>query len=415
MNKEIKFVGFIMAICLLMVSSATLSNALGPSSEEPTLRASLLSQNPDPAHAGDVVDIRIKLANNGDKSTPPIMGEIIPEFPFSVADGEQAQQFVSELPNFPSEDASKILEYTLLVSKDAIDKIYDLKFRYSIDGGSSWIIETFQVRITSQQFAQIIHVDKSKIDPGSETPLTFTINNIGKSPLSNLVFTWSEKNNVILPVNSDNTRYIPYLGVGESSNLEYDVVANPSGDRGLYNLDLTLTYDAIAINGSVQKSKIVTNAGILVGGGTDFDIAFADSTSGKTSLSIANSGKNDASSVSISLPDQDGFTVKGGSSVIIGNLNKGDFTLATFQILPKPPVQNEETRYLKIDISFTDSFGERHNVEDTLSLKVNPRFGQDLSATANNRSSSSTTWIIALIVLIVVVFFGYRMWKKSKK
>lgn len=48
---------------------------------------------------------------------------------------------------------------------------------------------------------------------------------------------------VILPVYSDNTKYIEYIDVGESIELEYTVVADVDAEAGLYQLDLSCEFE----------------------------------------------------------------------------------------------------------------------------------------------------------------------------
>ncbi len=386
---------------------------------DPQLDATLLTQNPEPARSGDTVNLNIKIENIGGKDAENVKVELLPEFPFSFTSDESVSNVIGKLPNYPTDANFKIIKYKLLISKEAIDKTYEVKFRYTQDNGKDWTVARFPVKITSTEFAQIIQVDKTKINPGEETPLLFTIHNIGKAPLTNLIFTWNEKDKVILPVGTDNTRYIPYLGIGESAKLEYTVVANPSAERGLYNLNLELDFDGTNTTGSAQSSKIITNAGILIGGSTDFDVALADSSGGKTSFSIANTGKNDAASVSMKIPEQKGFSSRGGSAVIIGNLNKGDFTIVSFQISPTMPIQKDETRSLLMNVSFTDSFGERHTLEKSIDMKVSQVFLQNATASSfsGNRvqNSSNTTWIILIALIIAIVSFYIIVKNKKMK
>ena len=73
-------------------------------------------------------------------------------------------------------------------------------------------------------------------------------------------------------------------------------------------------------------------AGLFVGGSTDFDVSFSESSQGQTSLSVANVGNNIAYAVKVSIPEQDGYKVSGSSSTIVGNLEKGDYTIASFNV-----------------------------------------------------------------------------------
>jgi len=87
------------------------------------------------------------------------------------------------------------------------------------------------------------------------------------------------------------------------------------------------------INGT--EKKISTIAGMYVGGGTDFDVAFSDNANSQMSFTIANIGSNPANSVSVVIPQQRSWSVSGSNSVIIGNLNKGDYTVASSSCSPQ--------------------------------------------------------------------------------
>jgi hypothetical protein len=397
-------------VVLLLIICISLIPTVLAQTGEAQLSATIVTQYPDLARSGDVVEVRIRLDNKGTGTASAVIAEILEEYPFTLLPGQNAQTTIGSLPHYPKEANFKTLLYKMHVNSQAIDGKHELKFRYSENEGVSWIVKSFTIDITSKEFAQIIHVDKSQINPGEETPIIFTINNIGKAPLTNMVFTWGEKDNVILPINTDNTRYIPYIGVGESIDLKYTVIADPSATRGLYNLDLTLTFDSKNASGTVND-EIKTKAGVLVGGSTDFDVAFAESNAGKTSFTIANIGENDASSVTISIPEQGEFTVRGGESVIIGNLNKGDFTLATFQVVPSSITKGEESKTLTVVLSFTDSFGKRHKLTKEIPLKVYPGFGQEVAV---QKQRSPLTTVLIIVVIVGIAIFVYKRHKKGK-
>ena len=65
---------------------------------------------------------------------------------------------------------------------------------------------------------------------------------------------------------------------------------------------------------------------------TDFDVSFSESSQGEISLSVANVGNNMAYAVKVSVPEQEGYKVSGSSSTIVGNLEKGDYTIASFNV-----------------------------------------------------------------------------------
>ena len=84
-------------------------------------------------------------------------------------------------------------------------------------------------------------ISKANIDIAKEEPLEFIITNTGTSPLKNMVFSWNDPKGVILPVYSDNTKYIKYLEAGQSVTVAYSVMADVNANPGLYTLDVNLS------------------------------------------------------------------------------------------------------------------------------------------------------------------------------
>ncbi|WP_269851075.1 COG1361 family protein [Methanosarcina horonobensis] len=136
-------------------------------------------------------------------------------------------------------------------------------------------------------------IDKANIDIAKEETLEFIVTNTGTSPLKNMVVSWKDPDGVILPVYSDNTKYIKYLDAGDSVTIVYSVMADVNADPGLYTLDINLVLEDYESNEQI----INTTAGVFVGGETDFDVSFSESDEGEISLSVANVGNNIAYSV----------------------------------------------------------------------------------------------------------------------
>src|SRR5665811_1492886 len=179
------------------------------------------------------------------------------------------------------------------------------------------------------------------------------------------------------------------------------VIADTNAQPGLYKINLHLSYQYSLSN---QTKTINTIAGIYVGGGTDFDVAFSDNSNGQMSFSVANIGSNPANSVSVMVPDQPGWSVSGSNSVIIGNLNKGDYTVASFKLqsaISNMTFQNRAGRnnssYTQgrsfqrttnsspdtflMQIAYTDTMGVRTVVEKQVNL------GSQNSASADGQTA----------------------------
>lgn len=287
---------------------------------------SLVNQNPDPARAGETVELRFMVENRGGASVKDLEIELSLEYPFSEIPGERYIQPISTLSAYQQGADATIAKYRVAIDKDAVRGSHNVKAIARTAAG--YVAWEYPIDVSGEEYAQILYVDKAKLDPGKETDLKFTIVNVGNSPLKNLVFSWNEADGVILPVYSDDTKYVKYLDVGQSIDLNYTVVADINAGAGLYQLDLNLKFEAEG----ATTSEMDTKAGVFVGGETDFEVTFSESSAGQTSLSVANTGNNPALSVTVKIPKQDAFTVSGSTSSIVGNLDKGDYTIVSFQI-----------------------------------------------------------------------------------
>ena len=398
--------------------------------ESPVIKVTLLNYDPSPARAGDAVELRLRVENTGGGSIENLEIEILQNYPFSVVDGSAVQN-LGKLYEYQTGKNYVNTQFKLKIDKDAIKGQHELKARYRERNGD-WVTISFNIDVTSKEFAQIIYVDKAKIEPGKETEMKFTITNIGSAPLQNMIFSWSEADGVILPVFSDDTKYIKYLDIGDSIELKYTVMADVNAQPGLYQLDLNLKYESLT---NTTSTVIKTKAGVFVGGETDFDVVFSQSSQGQTSLSVANTGNNPAQSVSVRIPEQPNFRVAGSNSAIIGNLDKGDYTVVSFQIIQStgnftgasrqrqssqnsqaPNLQNlasARNNNLRVTIDYTDTTGERRSIEKNVEIQFRPDAASQTSANvgANSQTSIFSSWIF-YIVLIAVAGAGWYFRKR---
>lgn len=413
---------------------------------------SLVNQDPDPALAGNTVEVRLGIENKGNSPFENMVLELIPEYPISMVPGEDNIKNIGTIKSYQTEDNMKIVKFNLKVDRDANAADYELKIKYYEQGKeASAMQKSLNLDVESQESAEVIYIDKSTLIPGKQTDLKFTINNVGNAPLRDLTFKWENEDDIILPVGSDNTKYIKYIDMGGSADLNYKVIADTSADPGLYKLDLSLTYSD-PITG--EENELSTIAGVYVGGVTDFEVAFSEASAGDTSFSIANIGSTPAYSVSVIIPEQDGWKTTGSNSVIIGNLNNGDYTVASFGLQKKqtktidPSQAKSKQQNVKtteddaieftfdqnansadlvlIQVAYTDTMGERNVVEKQ--VKVNTQ--SLMSATLTDGTAVGPTafrgkvqqqsflskykWYIIGLILLVVFGIYYHKYKKQK-
>lgn len=185
---------------------------------------------------------------------------------------------------------------------------------------------------------------------------------------------------------------IPY---DSSFTFTFRVLVDKNADEG--DNEIQVGYNVL--NGLPIKEKFNVSVAETR---TDFDVIIDDVSDGTVSLGIVNSGKNPASSVVVRIPDQQGFDVSGLSSSIIGDLNKGDFSLADFDV-----AQNNGDN-LKVEISYTDLVGNRYTLQKEVKWETVPQ-------KAETNSGFDFGFWIGIIVIGAIVYFVYRHFKGKKK
>jgi len=358
---------------------------------------------------------------------------------------------------------SKDVTVTVHIAKGAPSGSYAIPVSCTFDqyysAGGEAVTEampevTYSIVLTITQGAiiDIADITPTELKPGELTALQFTIANIGSYPLEDMVFSWTEANGVILPVNSDNAKHISHIGVGESIVVEYLVAVDVGADAGLYQLDLTLEFE----DERGGSRSMNTTAGIVIGGGTNFDVTLSESSDSQVSLYVANTGNNPAYSVTVRIPEQDQFTAQGSAASIVGNLDKGDYTIVSFEVtsagpsafgVPGPgeegqmaefswedrerlrtessPRNSSMNQNLLVAIEYTDATGVRQTVEKAVPVQLQAASSTTTATAAGpggrytpgrQQSALNTTTVIgALLALVAIISAGVLFYRYKKR
>jgi hypothetical protein len=357
---------------------------------------------------------------------------------------------------------SKDVTVTVHVAKGAPSGSYAVPVSCTFDqyysAGGETVTEampevTYSIVLTVTQGAiiDIADITPTELQPGELTELQFTIANIGSYPLEDMVFSWTEANGVILPVNSDNAKHISHIGVGESVVVEYLVAVDVGADAGLYQLDLTLEFE----DESGGSRLMNTTAGIVIGGGTNFDVTLSESSGSQVSLYVANTGNNPAYSVTVRIPEQDRFTAQGSAASIVGNLDKGDYTIVSFEVtsagpsafgVPGPaeegqmgdfswedrerlrtessPRNSSMSNTLLVEIEYTDATGVRQTVEKAVPVPLQAASSATTTTAAGpggrytpgrQQSTSNNTMVIGALALVAIISAGVLFYRYKKR
>ncbi len=160
-----------------------------------------------------------------------------------------------------------------------------------------------------------------------------------------------------------------------------------------------------SVGGSTYSEKINIKVSNVQ---SDFDVIVQEVSDGSVSLGIVNTGENAAKSVVIKIPAQEYFETRNIDSSILGNLDSGDFTVASFTINPK----TEQKQNLNVLVSYTDIEGTRHTLAKSVQLQLSK---QETSVAQKGASLSalSNPALTIILILIIVVLAYFAFFKKK--
>jgi hypothetical protein len=351
-------------------------------------------------------------------------------------------------------DSTTVL-YEFSISSSATPGLYQIVFTVEYSSGNN-IRQTLMLKVEDVTILDIVSVSPSSINIGEETTLYFNITNNGGSSASDILFTWEDPNDLILPIGSDNRITVSSVAAMDYVEIPVTVMASSGISPGVYPLIITMEfYDRTG-----TKQTITSTIGLQISGATTFDLVVQQSTGTTTTFAIVNTGANTASSVVISIPQQPNYVASGTSSSSIGNLEAGDYTLASFQISSTssnittqfptfnrtgpggmPPGMNfsgnrdmfmnrsffgQGSNQLVVQISYTDVFGVRQTIQKEVDLSSTSGFssrtstdgstrgfsgnfpGQSQSSDLNNSITYISIGVIGIIVIVAIIHFGRK-------
>jgi len=342
--------------------------------------------------------------------------------------------------------------YEFRVPATAAAGLYQVVFDITGAGGS--IQQAAVVKVQDATMLDITSMSPTSITVGEATKMMFNITNNGGANINNILFSWADSNNLILPVGADNRILIPSIAAMNHTTLSAVLMASSGISPGIYPLTITMTY----YDQTGTEQNVVSTVGLQVSGTTSFDLV-VQSSSGSTTFSVVNTGANVASSVIVSIPQQPNYQVTGSSSASLGNLNAGDYTLASFQITSL--ASNSTTQFpgfnrtrtngsqfrnftgrssfmnqsfagltgsLLVQISYTDVFGIRQTIQKQVTMSTSSSFRSTASRSStgtqnsfggsqsqSSSSSSNSLLYIGIGVAGIVIIIGIIQLSRKKK
>lgn len=442
--------GTIKAMLAWLVFLVTIQGALGQTNDLAYLTQIQSTQFlPATIQAGDVVSLAVEIKNRG--SILPVTNlvaqlDLGPQF-----EGLETEKPLADIR--PS--SSKTVVFRFRVKEDTGPGYYPVFVNIQYQRSGDRVTEQPQsitVAVTGTEKRIDLSLKPWVVSPGSQTSIVFSMHNEGTTPVSNVSFSWLEPNHLVLPFGSDNRRFIPFIAPGGTEELEFVIAADPNMSTGVYPLDVA--YSFTDSNGPRNES---TQMGLIVGGTTDFEVSAEIGSSNALSISVANIGSNNAAAVVVRIPDQPRLRVSGSNVAILGNLNKGDYTLASFSLpsslsatdrsagtttsageqaaTPNPtgfPIRTNSlggnrdvnrdafrmpsSGPLTIEVEYTDTIGMRQKVTKMIELNSGTEVFSATSVRSSSVGEETYLWaIMPVLFLIAALVFNHLKTKLGWK
>ena len=349
------FVKFLLVISILTIVVG--SNVVLAS--EPSIQTSF-SVNPEIITPGSDGYIQLIVKNSGTGTANSIKIS-------SGYQGDEIDKSGSWMINIGTlaPGGSTEVPFKFSIPKKTHPGMYTMNFyiEYHDDSTLKRVTQKAIITVQARETLELNSINPNTFYPGETTTLVFELENEGEDEITDIILTWQSPDDLILPLGSDNRLSISSIDPGQKIEAKVNIVVSSTVTPGVYPLTIeTKYYDRAGL-----KQNSTSQSGIVINSVTDFDVVMQDSTDTTTTLAVANTGKNTAYSTIVKIPKQEGFMVSGSSAATIGNLDAGDYTLATFQLVSKTNA-TIGVKDLTVEVSYTDDFGERKTVKKEVDL-----------------------------------------------
>ncbi|MBI2651625.1 hypothetical protein HYX01_04085 [Candidatus Woesearchaeota archaeon] len=392
------------------------ANAAAQTTQQPVgiydIALNLISQEPDPAEPGKYVDVRFKFDNNGTGEAIDVEAEILPQYPLFLDESTSAIKKLGTLQSTQKGDVGVIAKYKLRVDKNAVEGKNELKIRYRINKGV-WITpKEFFIDIQTHDAilsVDSVSIDKKAFEQGSSSIVKIKITNNADSLLKDITAKIELGNMPFIPIGSTNEKSIYQINAKESSNIDFELLANPESKSGVYQAPLKISYSDELGKGYFKNSTI----GLIIGSKPDLSIAlesseiFQSDKAGEVVIKIVNKGVTDIKFVNVKLMPSNNYLILSSNDAYLGNIDSDDFENAAFKVFVKKHNKKEVKLPILIEYKDANNNDYKENKEIILSLYT--------SSEAKKFGFKKGNGYLGILIIIIIVAFGLLYYKRYVK
>ena len=374
-----------------------LSSDLGPSgiSDGSNVDITLINQDPTTAQPGEYVDLKFKISNQGQSPAEDTSVELVESFPFSLDPDVSANRELGDMRGAAIGDDSYIVEYRVRVDENAVESENEISLKYTTGDDDFSVTRDFDISV--DDVGTDFELSAGKVSASS---IPVNLDNIGDKS--------AESVHVVLPdqsgINKEGveTQVVGSMDSGENREVDFAVSNISLGSSYRFEIHYT--------DGNGVRRELVRNIDIGTIPVNPVQVTVQSANPSETTFAVSNTGGEQISSVITQLQDEN-VNVSGSRTQVLGNLNSGDYTLATFDL------ESSEISTVDMEVSYTDSSGIRTNSVESISLPDSPsgETSSTVSSDEEDGNSSMTYILIGLGGLVLVGVYALYRRRKGKK
>lgn len=251
-----------------------------------------------------------------------------------------------------------------------------------------------------------IGTDPYPIPSGSLAILSFNIKNKGDSSIKDIRLTLSLPEQ-FTTLNDITIEKLAELKAGESKKIEFNIMALPDIDEGIYEASIYSQY----VNPVGTDIAENVSMGLALSGVPNIFIKIENSEihrankMGEISLEFVNNDIANIKFLTVELEESEDYDILSPSKEYIGDLDSDDAESVDFRLRI---TSNKKEINLPLSITYRDSINREYNKKVNVILPIR-------SAAELGISQDYTLLIFIIIgILLVAAFIVYKKWKKKK-
>lgn len=252
---------------------------------------------------------------------------------------------------------------------------------------------------------EVTKVTPTFAQKGQTIDMNLTLTNDGSTVLNNIVLSWSDSTNKILPIGSSNRKFISLIPAKSSIVIPLNIVVSPAAESGTYPLSVSMVYN----DNTGTRQTVNSTIGFKVIGDFDFimtmdsqDIAVINKSAG-ANIKIANGGTDEVQFLVVRMESDAKITPE---KIYVGNIQSNDYDTEKITFVS----MNSGSVPVKVFLEYRDIYGNAYANEGIVYLNVLTKEEYQ----QHNQTGNSTGILLALAFVVFVIAFILHRRRKKK-